>query len=224
MTDRNHYSLWQETRSWQEPYNNCPIGFIFFNRCANFQIIFSYRASVFLNRFKASDTRVVTALPRSVVRGQALPQTKTFHLVLWTEARGHSAFLARIVPSQSHNHQAILYLILKLACIVTLIPSDCLEVWIWQGSLCNLAISTKSLSDYTSISCLSCFPVWIVKHWKERARALPWREFWICLFPRELIEVESVWGKGHLELSPRFSPAFKTAPLSSPALLARPIW
>ena len=38
----------------------------FFNYCANFQIIFSYRASVFLKRFKVGDTRLVTALPRSV--------------------------------------------------------------------------------------------------------------------------------------------------------------
>lgn len=29
MTGRNYYSLWQETKSWQEPYNNYPIGFIF---------------------------------------------------------------------------------------------------------------------------------------------------------------------------------------------------
>lgn len=38
-------------KSWQEPYNNCPIEFIFLNSCASFQTIFSYRASVF---FKGS--------------------------------------------------------------------------------------------------------------------------------------------------------------------------
>lgn len=74
VTDRNHYSLWQETKSWQEPYNDCPFGFIFFNCCASFQIIFSYRASVSLERFTVGDPHAVTALARSAVRGQALRQ------------------------------------------------------------------------------------------------------------------------------------------------------
>lgn len=70
----------------------------FFNCCANFQIIFSYRASVFLKRFGVGDTHVVTALPRSVVRGQALLQTEIFHLAPWTEARDHGTFLGLHTP------------------------------------------------------------------------------------------------------------------------------
>lgn len=65
----------------------------FFNCCANFQIIFSYRASVFLKRFKVGSTHLVAALPRSVERGWPLLLAKTFSLALWTEARDHSTFL-----------------------------------------------------------------------------------------------------------------------------------
>lgn len=107
----------------------------FFNCCASFQIIFSYRASVFLKRFNVGDTHVETALPRSVVRGQALLQTKTFYLALWTEARDHSTFLELCKPKPQPSGSFVV-------CswnshVVTLTPSDCLDVWIWQGSLGN---------------------------------------------------------------------------------------
>lgn len=81
----------------------------FFNCCANFQIIFSYRASVSLKRFTVGNPHAVTALARSAVRGLSLPQT---------QARDHRTFLA-LYKSEPQPPDSFLF-----------VP-ETLTLWLW---------------------------------------------------------------------------------------------
>lgn len=125
VTGRHHYSLWQETRSWQDPHNNCPIGFIFLNSWANFQIIFSYRASVFCKRLRVREMRAASVLPRSAAEA---PEVLSQHTL---DRSRHPQGILEL----SQERKAILNVL--EARRLGLPPSVCLRVWKSQGFLCT---------------------------------------------------------------------------------------
>lgn len=94
----------------------------------------------------------------------------TLCLASWTEAREHSRFL------ESHKSEpwpsgSFLYLFQELSHPVTVIPSDCLEAWIRQESLCTNVSKPKSLHGCSDIFRFTLLPIEILKTLKNKKSA-----------------------------------------------------
>lgn len=152
VSGRHHYSLWQETKSWQEPYNNCPFGFIFFNSPASFQIILSYRASVFCKRLKVREMHAASVLSRSAAEAGT---------------RGPSSAHSGQKPAPTVHPRTSRSRRQSLCVLETYIVSDSFRLF--EGveeprvPLHPGAGSTEGLSNRSWISCL-ILVAWIDKH------------------------------------------------------------